>query len=90
MQTYDSEISGLYFGAGDMCFWYNRISKLGMPTNGGTNSGSSFVRPDEGRSALNNGERDITVLTAFQVLLVKPVEGLWGCQMMADGLKLLT
>jgi hypothetical protein len=52
---------------------------LGEQTNGFTDLGegrSGFVEPAEGPYALNNGEKYGFVFTAFQVLLVKPVDGL--------------
>jgi hypothetical protein len=76
LQIFDSDYFGVYFGSGDLCFWCDNIYALGEQTNGFTDvDGNSFVQPAEGPHALNNGEKGNFVLVAFQVLLVKPVEG---------------
>jgi hypothetical protein len=67
---------GLYFGLSDLSFWRFRSFALGQETNGSTHAGSSFVQPSEGPYALNNGEQKGFVFTAFQVLLVRPTDGL--------------
>jgi hypothetical protein len=83
MQTLDDGASGLQFGddgwfGADLCFWHSSTSALDQYNNGYTHVGSSFVEPAEGPSALNNGEERDMVFTAFQVLLVKPVDGSKG------------
>jgi hypothetical protein len=52
---------------------------LGQLTNGLTAVGRSFAKPEQGRFALSNGDSSGFVFTAFQVLLVRPTEGLWDC-----------
>jgi hypothetical protein len=63
--------SGLYFCHSGTTY------ALGEQTNGWTNLGGGFMYSAEGRHALNNGEEKGFVFTAFQVLLVRPVEGLF-------------
>jgi hypothetical protein len=76
-QIYDTDNYGLHFGGGgDLGFWYRHSFALGQRTNGCTHVGSSFVTPAEGPFALNNGEQEDFVFAAFQVLLVRPVDGL--------------
>jgi hypothetical protein len=83
-QTDDGEEGdeyGIAFGDGfDLIFWYNKNYALGQRINGYTTvTGDSFAQPAEGPHALNNGEEDSFVFTAFQVLLVRPTEGLCLC-----------
>jgi hypothetical protein len=60
-----------------LSFWHSgQTFALGRRTNGDTNVGDSFTQPAEGRCALNNGDPNGFVFTAFQVLLVRPIEGL--------------
>jgi hypothetical protein len=81
MQVFDYDEYGLVFGGGfDLCFWHTNAYALGEENNGYNYVGdlmlSCFVRPAEGPQSLNNGERSGFVFSAFQVLLVKPVDGL--------------
>jgi hypothetical protein len=76
-QTFDRDDFGVSFC--DMCFWQTNAYALGEQTNGASYVGgmfSGFASSVEGPCALSNGERDGFVYTAFQVLLVKPIEGL--------------
>jgi hypothetical protein len=78
----DGDAFGIHFGSDDLCFCPTKSCALGEQTNGYTDVGYSFVPEavsDEGSYALNNGEKAGFVFTAFQVLLVKPVEGLSKC-----------
>jgi hypothetical protein len=76
VQIYDHENDGIAFHG--LWFWHSGAFALGEQTNGFTDLkwDSGFVVPAEGRYELNNGEEGGFVFTAFQVLLVRPVEGL--------------
>jgi hypothetical protein len=57
-----------------------RAFALGQLTNGLTAVGRSFAKSDQVRFALSNGDSSGFVFIAFQVLLVRPTEGLcWQC-----------
>jgi hypothetical protein len=74
---FDGGVYGMLLGDGnDLLFWHSGTYVLGQLTNGYTNVISSFVTPAEGPHALNNGVYGNFAFTAFQVLLVRPVEGL--------------
>jgi hypothetical protein len=79
-QTLDLDEWGINFGYSEMCFWRTGVYALGQQTHGRTIVGFSFAQPAEGPYAFNNGERGGFVLTAFQVLLVRPVDG--SCALM--------
>jgi hypothetical protein len=75
VQIYDHDDVGLAF-SGLWFWWDGKTFALGEQTNGYTDlEGRSFVEPAEGPYALNSGENRDFVFTAFQVLLVRPVDG---------------
>jgi hypothetical protein len=75
-QVIDHDNYGISFDG--LVFWQaGRAFALGEQTTGFTDLNlGTFVKPAEGRYALNNGEYGGFVFTAFQVLLVRPTEGL--------------
>jgi hypothetical protein len=77
LQTFDRDDVGISFSG--LFFWHLHRYALGQPTNGLITDlkSRSFVVPAEELYALTNGERGGFVFSAFQVLLVRPVEGLW-------------
>jgi hypothetical protein len=78
VQIFDADDNAVSFNMGTLCFWHTKTFALGQQTNGFNNNiGFGFLRTDEGPYALNSGKYGGFVFTAFQVLLVRPVEGLW-------------
>jgi hypothetical protein len=75
--VFDNDGFGICFGKGDLVFWYTEPHALGEATNGFTSiEDRHFFEPEDGPRALNSGQLEGFVFTAFQVLLVRPTEGL--------------
>jgi hypothetical protein len=72
VQINDNDDVGIAFRG--LLFWRaGKTYALGEQTNGFTEIILCFERLAEGRYALNNGEEDGIVITAFQVLQVKAI-----------------
>jgi hypothetical protein len=92
VQIYDHDNVGIGFRG--LVFWHSgETYTLGQQTNGFTDLyNSAFVCPAEGPYALNSGEFEGFVFTAFQVLLVRPTEGLpalFDCVLTSAGVLLV-